>query len=185
MKLGQRDDYTPSGRNPVTLGTAVHFDAHALQAYRRDLGYRLDGLGTSWLVRMGHQRQKSSASFERRVDEQEWRAAELRRLLDAIETLRDYDPLLHHAVVTVCLTGGARLLPQYGTRHEGAAFDRLLRERYGGKYATLYEHLKAGWGLVAVLVAEPETLAAASAARAADEKALAWATARGLVSDSG
>ena len=181
-RLGERREY---GAYAKTLGSAVHYDAHLLLLYADDTSFRFDGLGSSWLVQMGHG--QSSYPRDSQCDEMDARTqrrpAELRRLMDAIEHLRTYDPHLHHVVFAVCMAGGASITPGRGTRHSGEIWGRVVRDVYGGDDAKLWAHLQAAWQVIAVLAVPGDVLRAAQEAGATDERAVAWARERGLVKD--
>ena len=180
--LGERQEY---GAYRKTLAQAVHYDAHLLRLYAEEPGFRFDGLGTSWLIQLGRFQERSELYPRGRqleeIDVREQRARHLRRLLDGIEHLRDFDPMLHHTVFSVCMAGTATIMPGRGTRHQGDVWGRVLKETYGGDDGKLWRHLQAGWALVAVLVVETVILAAALEKGAVDAKALAWAKERGLL----
>lgn len=177
--LGERRKY---GTYHDTLARAVHYDAHLLQHYAEESSFRFDGLGSSWLMEMGHGSDDfPRESFVEELDVRVQRPRDLRRLLDAIEYLREYDPMLHQTVFSVCMAGGATIMPGRGTRHQGDVWGRVLRETYGGDDGRLWRHLQAGWSLVAILVVEAPILAAAQEAEAVDLKALRWARERGLL----
>ncbi len=184
-RLGERDrrEY---GAYKQTLAQAVHYDAHLLRFYAEEPSFRFDGLGTSWLIQLGRFQERPELYPRARqleeIDACQQRARDLRRLLDAIEHLRAYDPMLHHAVFSVCMAGAVTIMPGRGTRHQGDVWGRVLKETYGGDDGKLWRHLQAGWALVAVLVVDAPILAAAWEAGAVDERALAWARERGLVS---
>ena len=181
-RLGEREKY---GAYRDTLARAVHYDAHLLRLYAEEPSFRFDGLGTSWLIQLGRFQERSELYPRGRqldeIDAGEQRGRELRQLLDAVEQLRAYDPMLHHSVFSVCMAGAATIMPGRGTRHQGDVWGRVLKETYGGDDGKLWRHLQAGWALVAVLVVEGPILAAAQEAGAVDERALAWARERGLV----
>ena len=178
-RLGERHEY---GAYRKTLAQAVHYDGHLLRLYAEDPSFQFDGLGSSWLVEMGHGSQDFPRErFLEEIDVRVQRMRDLRRLLDAIEQLRAYDPMLHHAVFSVCMAGAATIMPGRGTRHQGDVWGRVLKGTYGGDDGRLWRHLQAGWALVAVLVVEAPILAAAQEKGAVDAKALAWARGRGLV----
>lgn len=181
-RLGERSDYS---RYKKTLGRAVHYDAHLLMLYLEEPGFRFDGLGSSWLVQMGRYQERSGLyppdGQLSEMDAQERRRRELRRLLDAIERLREFDPQLHHAVFAVCMVGGASLRSGRGTRHESEVWARVLKDVYGGDDRRLTRHLQRGWDFVAVLAVVPAVLRAAQEAGAVDERAVAWARERGLL----
>jgi hypothetical protein len=67
-----------------------------------------------------------------------------------------------------------------GWRHVGQG-QKLAREIAGAE-GVMLRALAEAWEIVALLVVEPEVLAAAEATQAVDAKLLAWARARGLVS---
>lgn len=178
-RLGERPEYSAYRK---TLAKAVHYDAHLLRLYAEDPSFQFDGLGSSWLVEMGHGSQEFPRErFLEEIDVRVQRARDLRRLLDAIEQLRIYDPMLHHAVFSVCMAGEATIMPGRGTRHQGDVWGRVLKETYGGDDGKLSRHLQAGWALVSVLVVEAPILAAAQEAGAVDEKAINWAKERRLL----
>ena len=181
-RLGERRKY---GAYRDTLGRAVHYDAHLLRTYMEEPSFRFDGLGTSWLIQLGRFQERSGLYPRDRqleeIDACEQRARDLRRLLDAIEHLRSYDPMLHQTVFSVCMAGSATIMPGRGTRHQGDVWGRVLKETYGGDDGRLWRHLQAGWALVAILVVEPEVLAAAQEAGAVDERPLRWAKERKLL----
>ncbi len=115
------------------------------------------------------------------MDARVQRTHDLRRLMDAIEHLRTYDPHLHHLAFKVCVAGGGEIRPGRGLRHSGAVWDSVVRELYGGDDGALWRHLQSAWSLVAVLAVTPDVLRAAQDAEAVDLKALAWAREQGLV----
>ena len=178
-RLGERPGY--DGYRD-TLARAVHYDAHLLQLYAEDPSFQFDGLGSSWLVEMGHGSQDFPRErFLEEIDVRVQRTRDLRRLLDAIEHLRVYDPMLHHAVFSVCMAGTVTIMPGRGTRHQGDVWGRVLRETYGGDDGKLWRHLQKGWALVAILAIDAPILAAAQEAGAVDGKAINWAKERGLL----
>ena len=178
-RLGERREYSAYA---LTLGRAVHYDAHILLLYAADTSFRFDGLGSSWLVQMGH----GQGSFPRdsqcdEMDAHARREGDLRHLLDAVEHLRAYDPHLHHVVFAVCMAGGANITPGRGTRHSGEIWGRVVRDIYDGDDGKLWAHLQAAWQVVAVLAVDAAILKAAQEAGATDERAVAWARERGLL----
>jgi hypothetical protein len=181
-RLGDRRQY---GRYAKTLGQAVHYDAHLLMLYQAEPGFRFDGLGSSWLVRIGGYQERAALyprrGFIEEMESRKQRTRDLRRLLDAIERLRDYDPHLHHVVFSLCVAGSVKLIPGRGIRHTGEVWTRLLKGVYGGDERRLWRHMVAGWEVVAVLAVEPAILKAAQEAGAADQRAVAWARERGLI----
>lgn len=180
--LGERQKY---GAYRDTLARAVHYDAHLLRLYADEPTFQFDGMGTSWLIQLGRFQERSELYPRGRqleeIDAREQRTRDLRQLLDAIEHLRAYDPMLHYAVSSVCMAGDAAITAGRGTRHQGDVWGRVLRETYGGDDGKLWRHLQAGWALVAVLVVEAPILEAAQEAGAVDAKAVSWAKERGLL----
>lgn len=182
-RLGERREYSAYAK---TLGRAVHYDSHLLLLHAEDTGFRFDGLGSSWLVQLGHgqgshPRDSQCDEMDARVQRQQ----DLRRLMDAIEHLRTYDPHLHYVTLKVCVAGGGEIRPGRGLRHSGDVWDEVVRELYGGEDGRLWAHLQAAWGLVAVLAVDATTLKAAQEEGAVDLKALAWARERGLLTPQG
>ena len=183
-RLGERPSY---GAYAATLGKAVHYDSHLLLLYADDTTMRFDGLGSSWLVQIGRSQERSHPR-DSQCDEMDARTArrsdDLRRLMDAIEHLREYDPHLHHIVFAVCMAGGASITPGRGTRHSGGIWGRVVRDLYGGDDGKLWRHLQSAWQVVAVLAVGPDVLRAAQEAGATDARAVAWARERGLLRDA-
>ena len=178
-RLGERREYSAYA---MTLGRAVHYDAALLRTHAADTSFRFDGLGSSWLMQLG----QGQGSFPRdsqcdEMDAHASREADLRRLLDAIEHLRAYDPHLHHIAFKVCVAGGCYVKPGRGLRHSGNLWDEVVRDVYGGDDVKLWRHLQAAWSLIAVLAVDAAILKAAQEAGATDERAVAWARERGLV----
>ena len=179
-RFGERREY---GAYANTLGRAVHYDGHLLLIHAADTSFRFDGLGSSWLIQLGrsHEHDHPRDSLCDEMDARAQREADLRRLMDAIEGLRAYDPHLHHLVFKVCVAGGGYVKPGRGLRHSGDLWDEAVRELYGGDDGALWRHLQAAWSLVAVLVVDAAILRQAQEAGATDARAVAWATAQGLL----
>ncbi len=178
-RLGERPDYSAYR---FTLGRAVHYDAALLLTHAEDTSFRFDGLGSSWLVQMG--RGGGSHPRDSQCDEMDLRTQrerDLRRLMDAIRHLRDYDPHLHHVAFNTCVVGGHQIMPGRGLRHSGHFWDAMVRDLYDGDDGKLWEHLQRAWSFVAVLAVDAAILKAAQEAGAVDEKAEAWATERKLL----
>lgn len=186
-RLGERESYGAYAR---TLGKAVHYDWALLRLAVEDSSFDYDGLGTSWLVDMGRFQERSQL-YPRdgqldEIDARALRARDCGRVSEALERLREYDPLLHRAVFQVCLVGGCLMLPGRGLRHEGETWKRILSGApYGGRHQLLFEHMKAGWAFIAVLAVEGDILRAAEEAGAMDAKALRWVGERGLLRSGG
>lgn len=181
--LGERREY---GAYKRTLGSAVHYDAGLLKLHLAEPSFRFDGLGSSWLVEMGRYQERSglypSPAFIEEMDARANRLEDMRRLLDAVKALREYDPILHWALFSVCIAGECGIARGRKTRHTGTVWDKVLRSSpYGGDDGKLWTHLQAGWSLVAVLAVEGAILAAAQEVGAVDAKAVAWARERGLL----
>ena len=178
-RLGERREYSAYAK---TLGRAVHYDAHLLLIHAADTSFRFDGLGSSWLVQMGRgQGSHPRDSLCDELDARARRTQDLRRLMDAIEGLRAYDPHLHHIAFKVCVAGGGYIKPGRGLRHSGDLWDEVVRDVYGGDDAKLWAHLQAAWQMIAVLAVPGDVLRAAQEAGATDARAIAWARERSLI----
>lgn len=174
------------------LGHWAHYQSHLILNTGESEGYELPDLHSTSLIEVGRWQHREKLyprdELVRAIDKRAGQAEEndvtreKQRIRAAVQVLREYDETLFRVVDTVCLRGGAKLMPGGRMRHEGREFERAVTwQEFDGNYERLARWLKKGWDLVAVLLADREMLANEMKGTTVAAWAYKWAKERGLV----
>ena len=206
MRLGEHPDYRRLVKRgghhvtaPLTLGQVAHEQYHEA-VYRARLAQEdtdvVDegepsagndlpaGPESSWVLAIGGRKPDPAdyprGKVRRYIERGDEEAGVIRAVLAGLDALREYEPhgeALRLAVLWCCVVDEPRMARRRGWRHEGEGFD-AAKDALGGT-GNVGRWLSDAWEVLGALASEPEVVAAARKAGAAEERAVAWVSARG------